>query len=146
MYTYIHTYILDPANYTGVTVATQALFCQTSLHQYFELMDGFPATMFSWTKDGNPLTTSSMVQLTATNISISSLNVNDNSTYIVTSTNAAGNTTATLTLTIYCKLNNLKFFFLTLHIGGPNLRVGDNTSNPTTIDEGGTFTVDCTVT
>ena len=114
MYTYIHTY-LDPANYTGVTIATQALFCKTSLEQNFELMDGFPAVLFSWTRNDNPLTTSSTVQLTATNISISSLNVNDNGTYIVTATNAAGNTSATLTLTVYCKLNNLKYFKYIAH-------------------------------
>lgn len=33
------------------------------------------------------------------------------------------------------------------HLGGPYLRVGNNESSPTTVDEGtGSFTVDCTVT
>ena len=109
-------------------------------------MNGYPAGSYSWIKDGNPLTASSMVQLTATNISISSLNVNDAGTYIVTSTNAAGNTTATLNLTVYCKFINLKLLMYYLIKGGPNLRVGDNTTTSTTLDEGDDFLVDCTVT
>ena len=69
-------------------------------------MDGFPTASYFWTKDGNQLTSSSEVQLNATSILISSLDVSDAGTYIVTSSNIVGNTTATLTLTVYCKLDN----------------------------------------
>lgn len=72
-------------------------------------------TTFSLTKDGSEFSLAAdRGQANATGIWIPSLEVNDTGIYVFSTTNEAGVTNVTLSVTVYCKLTNNQCGYSTL--------------------------------